>query len=765
MVLGKILQIKKNRNRVEFMLEQAQAGLEFLTDSMVRIFVDLKEDKNLCELTNHYSQDKIDVEVLKGDGCVTLKTGKLIIRVYDEFKIDIYDKNEMLLCRDYKGKRIENLGLDEVSKNLLKKEGQHEGSSKPSHKIEVVKCMEQDEYFYGLGDKTGFLNKRGYEYEMWNTDNPAPHVESFKSLYKSIPFLITSRAHCVFGMFFANSYKTYYDLGKEDREYYYFAADDGNLDYYFIYGENMKQVVTEYTRLTGRTKRPPMWSLGYHQSRWGYNTEEDARNIVNRLRELEIPCDAIHLDLAYMQDCKVFTWNKKGFPRPKAFVEDLRQMGMNVVPIIDPGIKKEQGYKVYDECMAHQYYAETPDGEAYTNEVWPGEVVYPNFMDEEARTWWGDQHKTLLDMGITGIWNDMNEPASFNGEIPEEIVFKSQDRQLQHKQIHNLYGHFMAKATYEGIKKQTGKRPFIVSRAAFSGTQKYAAVWTGDNHSLWLHLQMSIPQLCNLGLSGIPFAGCDVGGYGGDTTRELLIRWYQVGCFYPFFRNHTTLSSRSQEPWAFDESCTAIIKQYIELRYQLLPYLYDCFINEEQTGLPIMQPLVLQYEKDAKVKELNDEFMVGEQILVAPIVEQGKDYRAIYLPEGRWIDYWTGEEITGKQTILKEAPIEICPIYIKSGSIIPMYPVMQHVRQIEVESLMLNLYGEEGEYIHYQDNGVDYAYEQGEYNIYKFTVRNGYFYVDIINQGYEKKYKKLYLKYRSNEYQIDLNEEHAEVKL
>ena len=768
MRLGHIVEAKREGNIVRIQFEESTAYIEFIELKIVRFFIPIMEEKRFKETSIIEKKERRDKEVKiemtrENDGLI-VKTEQLMIKVYNEFKVDIYDSNGNVLCRDYKASRVREEAV-EPNDNIQEKEGHNELEQKKGYKIEVIKQMEHDEYFYGLGDKTGFLNKKGYSYEMWNTDNPAPHVESFKRLYKSVPFLITLRENCVFAMFFNNTFKSYYDLGKENSNYYYFAADDGDLDYYFIYGNHMKEVIQGYTSLTGRTNRPPLWSLGYHQSRWGYHTAEDVKKIADQFRKLEIPCDTIHLDLSYMEGSRVFTWNKRNFTEPKKLIDELKDKGFKVVTIIDPGVKKEKGYLIYEEGAKNKYFAKKSNGEVYSNEVWPGEVAYPNFAAEKVRKWWGEKHKVLLDVGVAGIWNDMNEPVGFKGEIPDDIVFENNGEQFLHKQIHNIYGHLMSMATFESLKKTTQQRPFVLTRACYSGTQRYAAVWTGDNHSLWQHLQMSISQLCNLGLSGFSFAGSDVGGYGGDVTRELLIRWYQVGCFYPLFRNHTILSSRSQEPWTFDEECLEIIKKYIELRYQLLPYLYDCFIEEESTGIPVMRPLVLHYQEDKLVRELNDEFMVGKYMLIAPIVEQGKSYRSVYLPEGRWIDYWTGKELQGKQVILKEAPIDVCPIYINANGMIPMYEVMQYVGERKVERLKLNIYSEDAEYIHYQDNGIDYAYEQGEYNIYKFVIENNQFKVSLIHKGYQSVYKVIEILYKGKKYNIDFKDEYIEVNL
>lgn len=291
----------------------------------------------------------------------------------------------------------------------------------------------------------------------------------------------------------------------------------------------------------------------------------------------------------------------------------------------------------------------------------PGDSAFPDFGRQEVRDWWGEKHQFLLDKGIMGVWNDMNEPASFNGPLPDDVVFTEEDEITNHKWMHNVYGHNMSKATYQGLRRLSDKRPFVITRACYSGTQKYATVWTGDNNSLWTHLRMAIPQLCNLGMSGYPFAGTDIGGFGSDTTGELLVRWYQVGCFSTLFRNHSAMGTRRQEPWLFGKEKLDIIRKYVELRYELIPYFYDLFHEHLSTGLPVMRPLVLEYEKDINTHNMNDEFMIGSQLLAAPVVEQGATKRMVYLPAGEWVDYWTKEHIAGGQYIIRDAPLDTCP--------------------------------------------------------------------------------------------------------
>ena len=526
----------------------------------------------------------------------------------------------------------------------------------------------------------------------------------------------------MFGIFFDNTFKSYFDMGKENADYYYFGADNGNLDYYFIGGESLGDILGGYTSLTGKTPMPQLWTLGYQQSRWSYAPHTRVLELKENFRKHDIPCDVIHLDIDYMDNYKVFTWDEERFPEQKKFVKELKEDGFKVVTIIDPGVKKEKNYSIYEEGLKNHYFATDKDGVTYVNKVWPGDSVFPDFSKAETRTWWAKNQKLMLDSGVSGIWNDMNEPASFNGPLPDDVQFENEGRNTDHTEIHNVYGHLMGKATYEGLKENSGKRPFVITRAAYAGSQKYSTVWTGDNQSFWEHLRMSIPMLLNLGMSGMGFCGTDVGGFSFDCTGELLSRWVQVGCFTPLFRNHSCIHTRDQEPWAFDKETLDINRKYIKLRYKLLPYLYDLMWKGENTGLPIMRPLVLHYTSDKNVHEINDQFLFGENILVAPVMEQGKKHRTVYLPEGKWIDYWTKEVIEGGRLIIKDAPLDTCPMFIKSGSIIPNYPEQNYVGEKEITELTLDIYAGEGSYTHYLDDGESFAYRNGEYSLYEFTV-------------------------------------------
>ncbi|MDU7065738.1 MAG: glycoside hydrolase family 31 protein [Lactobacillus crispatus] len=741
--------------------------LTVLTPEIVRFFQDRGNASNSYAIEGD-KEIKTDFTVKNKGDHIEIATAKLIVKAYDDEKIDVFDEQGNPLVVDYRGKRTPiDRQMDEEHLKLAESEGHDVDKLLGKHDgdyYEVVKSLADDEEFYGLGDKTGYLNKRHYAYDNWNTDNPDPQVESFTRLYKSIPILLGLKNGHPYGIFFDNTYRNHIDLGKESNNYYYYSADNGNLDYYVIGGASLKAVVTNYTYLTGRVPMPQKWTLGYQQSRWGYSvSQKQVEKIAENLRKYDLPCDVLHLDIDYMKGYRVFTWRKDTYEAPEEFIKKMRKLGFRIITIIDPGVKKDDAdYKIYQEGIEKGYFVKAADGTVYVNEVWPGDAVFPDFGLQKVRQWWAKNCKYLVDLGVSGIWDDMNEPASFRGEIPGDVVFHNEEEASTHNKMHNVYGHNMAKATYEGLKKYSGKRPFVITRAAYAGTQKFSTVWTGDNQSLWPHVQMMIPQLCNLGLSGFSFAGTDIGGFGADTTPELLTRWIEGALFSPLYRNHAALGTRSQEPWVFGEPTLSIYRKYLKLRYRFIPYLYDEFYRETQTGLPVMRPLVLNYENDPHVYNLNDEYMVGEDILTAPVVQQGQTKRAVYLPKGEWIDFWNGVEYSGGNTILVDAPIDKLPLFIKKDTILPWGKEVDHISDEPDKDMTFRVFGNGGKYRHYQDNGVDFEYQKGEYNLYKVEVnKDGSVKVKLEKHGFGPVYcritvqlpnKKIEFKYKNGEY-------------
>lgn len=747
----KLKEYRVEGQRVYFQYDGSAEGkepcVEVISDHIFNVFIDYTgmghrsraiegELERQLEQRENPENGKLESVSWEESG-VIIRTKHLTAMVSDNFAVDFYDREGTPLSLSYRGGRKRSGAPSQAALQLLAKEG-HDASGRASYdyNIQEIRSLDGKDCIYGLGDKAGVLNKRHYEYEMWNSDIPDPHEDNFKSLYKSIPFMLVLKEKGAYGIFFDNHNKTYFNLGKESDGYYVFGADEGNLDYYFIGGESLKEVISGYTWLTGRAPIQQLWTLGFHQSRWGYESEEEIRSIAEGMKKHQLPCDCIHFDIDYMDHYKVFTWNKETYVDGAKVISDFKDMGIKAVTIIDPGVKVEKDYYVYEEGVKNGYFAKTPDGEIYVNEVWPGDAVYPDFGNPKVRRWWGEKQKFLIDMGVSGVWNDMNEPASFRGPLPDDVVFTDEDVQAPHSQVHNIYGHNMAKATYEGWKELTGKRPFVITRACYSGSQKYTTGWTGDNHSIWSHIRMAIPQMCNLGMSGMNFIGTDVGGFGSDCTPELFARWIQLGCFSPLFRDHCAQGCRVQEPWQFGEEVLEISRKYLNLRYELLPYLYDLMRECELTGIPMMRPLVLEYERDENVKNRNDEFMLGDRMLIAPVVEQGAREKMVYLPEGTWYDYWTGEKKEGKSFFVRTAPLDLCPIYVKAGAVIPKYPVRMHVGEDKDELLILEAYPGEGSCRHYQDNGEDFQYRQGAFNEYEIKNRNGQVEIEKLHEGY-----------------------------
>lgn len=738
MNFGKIINVKTEKNQVKIGFEQREASFTVIRDDIIRVFVPFFLEEYTSKAIEGEKAVPTEFEVNKNEKCVEIKTGRILVKIYDDFVVDFYKTTGQPLLLDYRKERTTETKVSWMSLEMLEAEG-HDISAYLEEKIayQMVKKLDAGDDFYGLGDKSGFINKKYYEYINWNSDLPQAHNEDFKSLYKSIPILFCLKEQGAYGVFFDNTFRNTINLGKENPNYFYYTAQDGNLDYYFMDGEDLKELVSTYTYLTGTTPLPQMWTLGHQQSRWGYENAADIREVAAGYRDNEIPLDVIHFDIDYMEDFKVFTWNEKNYEKSGVLFDELKAQGMKPVTIIDPGTKVESGYFMDDEGVENGYFAKDTKGNVYVNAVWPGDSHFPDFGRKEVRKWWADHHKVLTDMGAQGIWNDMNEPASFHGELPLDVVFHDEERKTNHAEIHNVYGHNMCCATFDGLKEHTGKRPFVITRACYAGTQKYSTVWTGDNQSLWAHLQMMVPQLCNLGMSGFAFCGTDIGGFGADTTPELLTRWIEAAVFSPLFRNHSAKGTKKQEPWRFGKEVMDIYRKYVELRYQLLPYIYDLFYQGETTGLPVMRPMVLQYPKDKEVRNMNTQFMAGDNILVAPVLEQGALKKMVYLPEGTWYDYWTGEKVEGNQYILRDAPIDICPIYVKANSMIPMYEKVQYVGEKPYNKLILLVTPDEAEYVHFQDNGEDYAYKEGAYNLYKFhTDKDGNLTTEMLHEGY-----------------------------
>ncbi|WP_219226653.1 glycoside hydrolase family 31 protein [Pedobacter antarcticus] len=601
----------------------------------------------------------------------------------------------------------------------------------------ATKKCNPEENFFGLGDKSGNMNLRGRHFQNWNTDAYSFGWDQ-DPLYRTIPFYTGVHQSAAYGIFFDNTFRSYFDFGREDNDKTSFWADGGELQYYYIHGPHMMDVIKRYQSLTGTHPMPPKWALGYHQCRWSYYPESKVKAIAEGFRSRSIPCDAIYFDIDYMDGYRCFTWNKKHFPDPRKMIKELADDGFKTVVMIDPGIKVDDNYWVFKEGKANNYFCRRSDDYFMEGHVWPGRCQFPDFTNPVVREWWGGLYKELVDMGVAGVWNDMNEPAVFGaGTFPNDVRHNYDGFRGSHRKAHNIYGMQMVRSTYDGLKKlMRNKRPFTITRAGYSGMQRYGCVWTGDNVASWEHLKMGNIQCQRMSVSGVPFCGTDIGGFSEEPDGELFTRWIQLGTFSPFMRAHSAGDTSEREPWSFGEPFTSINKKFIELRYRLLPYLYSVFWEHHRYGFPILRPLVMLEQENISNHFRQDEFAYGDKILVCPILEQGAVSRTVYLPKGEWYNFWSHDLLYGDAEHHIEAPLETMPIFVKAGAVIPEYPVMQYVGEKHIEEVMLNVYyaNHEVNSFFFEDHGDTFAYEQDIYSEKKFTVKGSASRLDIHQQ-------------------------------
>ncbi|NJL15778.1 MAG: DUF5110 domain-containing protein, partial [Microscillaceae bacterium] len=478
-------------------------------------------------------------------------------------------------------------------------------------------------------------------------------------------------------------------------------------------------ILKAYTYLTGRMPLPPLWALGYQQCRYSYYPAQELLHLAQNFRERQIPADVLYLDIHYMEKYKVFTWDTTRFPDPAALLDQLREWGFKVVLIFDPGIKVEENYTPYEEGLANDSFVKYPDGTPYRGQVWPGWCHFPDFTKPEVREWWGTYFESLVQLGVLGFWNDMNEPAVWGKHFPDLTQFDWEGEGASHKQAHNVYGMQMARSTYEGVRKYLkNKRPFVLTRAAYAGIQRYSAVWTGDNVSEDQLMLSDVRIINSMGLSGLAFAGYDVGGFVGEANPALYSRWVALGAFSPFFRGHTMINSRDAEPWAFGEESEEIARNYIRLRYRLLPYLYSVFYEATQNGMPIQRSLVLNYpyEESTYTPEAQNLYFFGPAILVAPISSQ-QPIQKLFLPQGNWYNLFNDSPYEGPTYLYHETSLDTLPLFVKAGQMLWLQSVLNHTGEMPHPTLELHLYrgNTSDTFVYYEDDGETYEYEAGLY--------------------------------------------------
>ncbi|WP_286813504.1 MULTISPECIES: glycoside hydrolase family 31 protein [unclassified Maribacter] len=629
--------------------------------------------------------------------------------------------------------------------------------------VKLSKITQSGESFYGMGDKAMHSNLKGKRVENWVTDQFA-YAKEQDPLYKAIPFYIGLNKGIAYGIYFDNSFRTGFDFSQERRNITSFWAEGGEMNYYFIFGPDMPKVVSSYSSLTGTPELPPMWALGFHQSKWSYYPESNVKEIASEFRKLQIPCDAIYLDIDYMDGFRCFTWDKNHFPDPKRMIQELEEDGFKTVVMIDPGIKVDRDYWIYNEALENGYFCKRGDGPLMHGKVWPGECNFPDFTNPAVREWWAELYKEFMsDLGVHAVWNDMNEPAVM--EVPSKTApldtrHDYDGNPCTHRKAHNVYGMQMVRATYEGVKKYVyPKRPFVITRAAFSGTQRYSSTWTGDNVATWEHLWIANVQVQRMCLSGYSFVGSDIGGFAEQPDGELFARWVQLGIFHPFCRVHSSGDHGDQEPWSFGSEITDIVRKFVELRYQLLPYLYTMFYKYTKENVPMVQSLVFFDQEDNQTHFRTDEFIFGDKILVCPIQEPNAQGRRMYVPRGEWYDFWTNEFVEGGKEKWVAAALDMIPIFVKAGSIIPKYPIQQYVGEKKIEELVLDVYYKEGTETSevYEDANNGYDYKKGRYSLsnYKLTGKDNSLIIQLFKDGtFDTEYEKMKLTFHGLPFEI-----------
>ncbi len=738
---SKIIDFKKDVDKLYFTADNdVILELTVVRDSLLRFrYTTVGNFKNdfSYAITKYASIGYNKLEIEEKENTYEIITSKLRCEISkSDMKISIYDAiDDVLISQDERGFHWEE-------------SYEHGGNV-----VKMSKVSRDGESYYGLGDKPNHLNLKGKRYSNWVSDSYAFGKDT-DPIYKAIPFYTGLHQGKAYGVFFDNTFESSFDFAHERRNVTSFWAQGGEMNYYFFYGPKMNDVVESYTDLTGKPHHlPPLWALGFHQCKWSYYPESKVKEITSTFRKLQIPCDAIYLDIDYMEGFRCFTWNKSYFPDPKRMVKELLDDGFKTVAIIDPGIKIDKTYSVFQEALENDYFCKRADGDYMKGKVWPGECYFPDFTNPEVRDWWSGLFQELIEnIGIKGVWNDMNEPAVMevpNKTFPDDVRHDYDGNPCSHRKAHNIYGMQMARATYQGLKRYSfPKRPFVITRSAYSGTQRYTSTWTGDNVATWEHLWIANIQAQRMAMSGFSFAGSDIGGFAGQPQGELFARWVQLGTFHPFFRVHSSGDHGDQEPWAFDEDVTNIVRKFIEIRYQLLPYLYTAFWNYVDHGTPLLKSLVLYDQDDVQTHYRTDEFIFGEQILACPILEPNAKGRRMYLPKGKWYDYWTDTVVKGGREMWVDADIDSMPIYVKAGAIIPKYPIQQYVGEKEITEITLDVYYKKGKESSelYSDANDGFDYTKGRYSLRNFSL-SGKSKQLIINQHKEGKFDATFQKF------------------
>jgi alpha-glucosidase len=585
------------------------------------------------------------------------------------------------------------------------------------NKIALTLPLSAKDIIYGLGEQMGGINKRGRKYRSFNSDDPS-HTEDKEALYGSHNFFILSGKNKK-GFFIDFPAEILWDMGFTNENLIKIEVQGADADIYVIDGTTEKEIVKDFRTIIGKSYMPPMWAFGFQQSRWSYPNKEQVNRIIKGYEDAGIPLDTVYLDIDYMDNFKDFTINENSFPDFEEYVKELKNKGIRLIPIIDAGIKCEEGFDVYEEGVKNNYFCKDSNGDDFKSAVWPGICCFPDYLKEETRNWFGDKFKFLTDKGIEGFWIDMNEPALFytkerlteavdfvkdyNGEdldcwdffayrdkfsnlANNDDDYKNMyhlDGSVNHYNVHNLYGYMMTRGVGERLPKDT----LLFSRSSYIGSHRYGGIWTGDNTSWWNHILLNLRMMPSLNMCGYIYTGADCGGFNGNASRELVLRWMQLSAFTPLFRNHSSIGTRDQEAFAFEN--TQDFKDVIEVRYRLIPYLYNLAKSCAETGEMMFKPLAFEFD-DELSKECDDQLLVGDELMIAPIYEQNKTGRTVYLPEDMTFAKLSGNKVTHKEKLKQgfhyvNVALNEVPVFVRNGKSLPLCSPAKNVDSLNTE--------------------------------------------------------------------------------
>ena len=705
--LGNCSSFRVTGNKVIFSCaKNAKVMLQLCSSGVIKVWI--SQDGSFVRNNESFAVVEEDlgwkgaVDVREESSAYEIFTDQLRIRVNKvPFQLQIFDKYQKLLFSDYAEK----------------------GFAYNTDKIKTYKTLRHDEQFFGLGEKSGTLNRRGGSYKMWNSDQPCYGVNE-DPLYKSIPFFMSSNHY---GIFFDNTYKTEFKFGSESNEYYSFEAPAGQMIYYFMFGNNYKEIIKNYIALTGKPIMPPQWALGFSQCRGDYTREDQTREVAAEFRSRKIPCDIIYQDIGWTEGLQDFDWRKNNYTNPAAMVKDLSDMGFKMIVSQDPVISQANS-KQWKEADALGYLVKDIRTSKSYDMPWPwgGNCGVVDFTKPEVADWWGKYQQKPLNDGVRGFWTDMGEPAWSNEDATDRLQMKH--HLGMHNEIHNVFGFTWDKVVTEQFyKRNPNKRVFQMTRAGYAGLQRYTFGWSGDSGNGsnvldgWKQMANQISVGLSAGMGLIPFWTCDISGYCGDikdydAMAELYVRWLQFGVFTPLSRAHHE-GGNAVEPWKFGMEAENISRKSIELKYKLFPYIYTYAREAHDTGMPLMRALFLEYPNDKETFKLNSQFLFGKELLVAPVVEQGAITKEVYLPEGEWIDFNSGQtQYKGEQWITVDAPLSTTPVFVKKGSIIPQMPVMQFIGEKASYPVTFDVFpagiNKEASFTLYEDDGESRDYEK-----------------------------------------------------